>query len=235
MGVTLNVSNAVVYAQTLIKNQQLNVNNLEPGMTMANTVLQRMLGSPFVWRFNRTTLTVAITTAGGTDYAVSVPTLGRIEKQWLLDATGNIFALKGAVELAKVSSVRKPVEVAPVYDDNAGNITLRFNSVPDQAYTAYFDYQQKAPLLTSYASTFGPVPDEFGYLFNKGFLSEAAQLVNDARFELWRREYVFGLLSAQDGLDAQAADIFLEQMLNTGRTAQRSQAAGQMGSQGRGT
>jgi hypothetical protein len=234
MSVTLNVSNAVVYAQTLIKNQQLNVNNLEPGITMANTVLQRMLGSPFVWRFNRATLSVAITTAGGTDYVVSMPTLGRIEKQWLVDGDGKIHALKGAVELAASSDSRRPVEVAPVYDDNMGNITLRFNSVPDQAYTAYFDYQQKAPLLTSYASTFGPVPDEFGYLFNKGFLSEAAQLVNDARFELWRREYVFGLLSAQDGMDAQAADIFLEQMLNTGRTAQRSQAAGQMGNQGKG-
>jgi hypothetical protein len=36
-----------------------------------------------------------------------------------------------------------------------------------------------------------------------------------------------------DGLDAQAKLIFLEQMTNVGRTASRSQAAGQSGAQGR--
>ena len=232
---TLTINNAIVYAQTLIKNQPLNVNNLEPALTMANTVLQRMLGSPFVWRFNRGTLSIQINQTAGPDYTMYLPNLGRIERQWLVDNANTIHDLSGEVEMAKVSSVRRPVKVAPVYDDNAGNITFRFNSVPDQPYTAWFDYQQKAPLLTGYGDTFSPVPDEFGYLFNKGFLSEAAQLVNDSRFELWRREYVYGILSAQDGLDEQAKSIFLAQMLNDGRSAFRSQSAGKMGADGRGT
>ena len=40
--------NSVVFAQTLIKNQRLNVNGQEPGLTMANIVLQRILGPPCI-------------------------------------------------------------------------------------------------------------------------------------------------------------------------------------------
>lgn len=230
----LTIQDAVVFASTLIKNQRLNVNNYEPGLTMANIVLGRILGAPFVWRFNRGNFTIAISQGGGTDYALLLPLLGRIETQWLLDADENILQLDGAVELAKVSSVRRPVQVAPVYDDNAGNITFRFNSVPDQAYTAVFDYQKKAPLLVSWGLTgFAPVPDEFAYIFMKMFLAEAALLVNDARFEIWRREGVAALLATQDGLDEQAKAIQFEQMLNVGRTSYRSQMAGQSGAQAR--
>lgn len=233
MSTNLTIQNAVVFASTLIKNQRLNVNNYEPGLTMANIVLGRILGAPFAWRFNRGNFTIAISQGSGTDYTIALPLLGRIETQWLLDADEDIHALQGEVELAKVSSVRRPVEVAPVYDDNAGNITFRFNSVPDQAYTAAFDYQKKAPLLVGWSEGFGLVPDEFAYIFMKMFLAEAALLVNDARFEIWRREGVAALLATQDGLDEQAKAIQFEQMLNVGRTSYRSQAAGQSGAQGR--
>lgn len=234
MASTLTLGNSIVFASTLIKNQRLNVNNQEPALTMGNLVLQRMLGAPFIWRFNRGSFSIPITNAGGTDYAVTLANLGRIETQWLTNSTGAILELNGAVELAKVSTSRRPTHVAPVYDDNAGTITFRFSAIPDQNYTAWFDYQKRPSLMTSSASTFGPVPDEFSYLFNKGYLAEAALLVNDSRFPIWQRDFVGGLLATQDGLDAQAKAIFFEQMLNTGRTATRSQAAGQSGAQARG-
>lgn len=234
MSVTLTVQNAMNFVTPILKNQRLNVTNQEPGLTMANIVLQRMLGSPFVWRFNRGSFTIAITTLGGTDYVEVVDDLGRIETQWLTDpASSQIFDLQGAVSLSKVSATRRPMLVAPQYDDNDGNITLRFNSVPDRDYNANFDYQRKAPLIQSYGQTFGPVPDEFGYLFNKGMLSEGALIVNDSRFTIWEKDFIAGLLATQDGLDAQAKAIFFEQMLNTGRTATRSQGAAQSGVQGR--
>src|ERR1039458_2853515 len=233
MSTTLTVQNAVVFASTLIKNQRLNVNNYEPGLTMANIVLQRILGAPFVWRFNRATFNVAITTVGGTDYPLYLPTLGRLETQWLVDAQSSVMQLEGRVALAKVSSVRRPELVAPVYDHKAGNITLRFNGVPDEAYTAYFDFQQKAQLLTGWAKGFGPVPDEFAYIFMKWHLSEAALLVNDARFEIWRREAVAALLATQDGLDEQAKAIQYEQMMNVGRSSLRSDAMGKSGAAAR--
>jgi hypothetical protein len=164
---------------------------------------------------------------------VSASKLGRIETQWLTDATGNIHELEGAVTLAKVGASKRPTKVAPVYDDNAGNVTFRFNAVPNAAYTAYFDYQQKAQLITSWASPWGVIPDECGYIYNKGFLALAALLVNDARFPIWERDFVGALLGAQDGLDEQAKAIFLGQWLSDTRSAARSQGAVQGGVAGR--
>ena len=321
MAVTLSVEDGLVYVSTILGNQRLNVNGLQPGIASANNVLQRMLGAPFIWRFNRANFSISLippgkteeliatlqlTTSGGeqtailtfntkdtipvgtsvafagmttytaingmsfavvtsapgtasfalgagavtsdpnpetgtmtwtaeniTDYTVSVPYLGRIETQWLVDGQGTVTELKGTQTIAKNSVQRRPTEMGPVYDDNQGNITFRCNSVPDQRYTAYFDYQQKAVLITGPGFTFAPVPDEFGYLFNKGLLAECGLLVNDARFTIWEQEFVAGLLATQDGLDAQAKDMFYNQMLNSGRTSMRSQTAGNSGAQGR--
>jgi hypothetical protein len=192
-----------------------------------------MLGAPFVWRQNRANFSISITAAGLTDYVVSLPLLGRIETMWLTDADGNIFQLKGSLSLAKTTQSKRPTEVAPVYDDNAGNITFRFNAVPDKNYTAYFDYQQKAQLITSWANPWGVIPDECGYIYNKGFLALAGLLVNDARFPIWEKDFVGALLGAQDGLDEQAKAIFLGQWLSETRTAARSQGAVQGGVAGR--
>lgn len=233
MATTLTVNNAKVFAQTLIKNQRLLVNGQEPMLTIANIVLQRILGAPFVWRFNRATVTISISTAGGTDYTLSVPNLGRIENQWLVDSNNKIWELKGAVEMAKVNAQRRPLEVAPVYDDNAGNITFRFSSIADANYTAFIDYQQKAPLITGPAQSFGPVPDEFGYVFNTGFLTWASLLVNDARFPIWEKWFIGALLGAQDGLDEQAKAIFLGDWLRSTASASRSQGLVQSGVSGR--
>jgi hypothetical protein len=233
MSVTLSITDSLRYVSTLLDNQQLSVNELDPGITAANIVLQRMLGAPFIWRFNRANASVPITLNGGVDYTVSIDDLGRIETQWLTDSTGKIHALKGSQSIAKFDMSDRPTEVAPVYDDNAGNITLRFNKVPDAAYTAFFDYQRKAPRLESYGDTFGPVPDEFGYLFHKGMLAECALLTNDSRFPIWDRAFIAGLLATQDGLDAQDKQLFLDQTLNIGRTGARSQSLSTTGGQAR--
>ncbi|MGA9668407.1 MAG: hypothetical protein WBQ94_04320 [Terracidiphilus sp.] len=233
MATTQNLMNSVVFVQTLIKNQRMNVNGQEPALTMANMILQAILGPPFIWRQNRASLSVAITAAGGTDYVVSAPMMGRIEAQWLTDVNGKDMELTGAVCLAKVSGSKRPTKAALQYDDNAGNLTFRFNAVPDQNYTAHFDYQQKAGLITSWANPWGVVPDECGYIYNKGFLSLAALLVNDARFPIWDRQFVGSLLGAQDGLDQQAKDIFREQWMSESRSAVRSQGAVQAGVAGR--
>jgi hypothetical protein len=235
MALLQNVMNSIVFVQTLIKNQRLNVNGQEPGLRAANIVLQRVLGPPFIWRQNRATFSIAISTSGGTDYSVSLPLLGRIETQWLTDANGNVYELKGAVSIAKVSSSRRPTEVAPVYDDNSGNVTFRFNGVPNQNYTAWFDYQQKAGRIQSWADPWGVIPDECSYIYDMGFLAFCALLVNDARFTVWERQFIGALLGAQDGLDAQAKAIFLNQWLSETRTAARSQGAVQGGVAGRGS
>jgi hypothetical protein len=234
MSSLLSVQNSMTYVQTQIDNQRLNVNNMEPGVTMANTVLGTMLGPPFIWRQNRRNINFSITALGGTDYAVYEPTMGFIETQWLEDEDGNILELNGATALAKVSFSRPPTLIAPQYDDNEGNITFRVNSVPDADYTVYLDVQQAAKLITSPADTFAPLSDYFGYLFNKGMLSEGALLVNDSRFSIWRSEWIAQMLATQDGLDEQAKDMFYSQFMNTTRTVQRSGAMTQNGAAGRG-
>lgn len=225
MPIQLSVQSALTYVQTMMDNQRLNVNNMDPGMTMANTVLGTMLGPPFVWRQNRSSVSFEVFTTGGTDYTVSIPNLGFIEKQWMEDSDGKILDLKGATALSKVSYERQPTELSPQYDDNQGNITFRLNSVPDANYTAFLDFQQAAKLLQAPSDTFAPLSDYFGYLFNKGMLSEGALLVNDSRFSIWRGEWIAQLLATQDGLDAQAKDMFYNQFMNTTRTVMRSQGA----------
>lgn len=233
MAVTLNVQNAITYAVTVLKNQRMNVNNLEPGVTAAGTVLQMMLSAPFIWRFNRGNTQFDISEADGTDYDVVITDLGRIETQWLTDGNGVVFELNGAQSLAQVQTSRRPTLLAPVYDDNQGNIVFRVNAIPDEDYTAFVDYQRKAPLIRSFGDSFGPVPDEFGYLFKKGTLAECAFLVNDSRADVWKREFLAQLLATQDGLDAQAKSMFYDQMLNAGRTSLRSQGLTNSGTQGR--
>jgi hypothetical protein len=233
VGITLSVQASFIFAQTLIDNQRLNVNNLEPGVTMANTVLGTMLSPPFKWRQNRRSTSFAITAVGGTDYSRSLPDFGWMEEQWLQDGNNNILQLNGEVSLSKVSASRAPTLIAPQYDDNQGNITFRFNSIPDENYTAYIDYQAAAQLITSPADTYTPFSDYFGYLFNKGMLSEAALLVNDSRFAIWRGEWIAQCLATQDGLDEQQKDMFYEQFMNRGRMGIRSTSSAQQGSQGR--
>jgi hypothetical protein len=230
---SLSIQNSMTFVQSLIDNQRLNVNNNEPGVTMANIVLGTMLGPPFVYRQNRTNISFPVSAAGGTDYTQSVPNMGFVETQWLTDATGDILELNGATALAKVSSKRTPTMIAAQYDDNEGNITFRINSVPDAPYTAYLDLQNCAPLISSPADTFTPLSDYFGYLFNKGMLSEGALLVNDSRFSIWRSEWIAQLLATQDGLDAQAKDMFYNQFMNTQRTVMRSQDLSKNGGAGR--
>jgi hypothetical protein len=233
MPIEISVQNVLTYVQTLIDNQRLNVNNMEPAVTMSNTVLGTMLGPPFAWRQNRATVTFPISTVKGTDYTISIPDLGFMENQWLDDGEGNIMELNGSTSLSRVSYQRRPTHIAPQYDDNQGNITFRLNSVPDAAYAAFIDYQQAATLIQSPADTFQPLSDYFGYLFTKGMLSEGALLVNDSRFAVWRAEWIAQMLATQDGLDAQARDMFFNQFMNTTRTAMRSQGMAQGGTAGR--
>jgi hypothetical protein len=233
MAVTLNLQNTITWTQTLIKQQPLNVTNMEPGLTCANMVLQRVLGAPFVWRFNRANTSFTALNADGTDYAVAIGDLGRIETQWLLDNTGTIQPLEGAICLPKSATVDRPRQLAPQYDDNAGNITFRLDVVPDLEsgpYTVFIDYQRKAQLMTSYGSTFGPVPDEFSYVFNMLFLAFAGQLTGDARAFAWGSQGVAALIGAQKGLKAQEIAIFLgewERAMQTMASAQGMEKLGQ--------
>ena len=234
MSSTISIQATINWAKPYLKLQPLNVNNLEPALTAANIILETILGPPLRWRFNRASISIPLTQGGGTDYVVSVPNLGFIETLWLTDATGKVHQLNGAVALAKESQTSRPKEIAPQYDDNAGNITFRVKPAPDASYTAYLDYQKKAPILTSWAQTWAPIPDEFGYCFNWGFLTIVGMLTNDSRFPVWEKYFLGRVLGAQDGLDEQAKAIFLGNWMNVTASITRSTGTVQAGVSGRG-
>lgn len=224
MPVTISLMNNLQFVSVLLKNQSLLVSNMAPGVTMGNMVLQRLLGAPFVYRFNRADFSFPVTNAS-TDYVTAIDDLDRIETQWLMDEEEKIYELNGEIILPKVSTSKRPTKLAPLYEDENGNITFRLDSVPDANYTVEGAYQRKAVLMTSPASTFGPVPDEFGYLYNKWMLAEGALLVNDTRATQYQSEAVAALLATQVGLSDQAKNMFLEQMLAYTRTVARMQYA----------
>lgn len=233
MASSISIQATINFVKPYLKLQPLNVNNLEPALTAANIVLETILGPPLRWRFNRSSLSIALT-QGNTDYAVSVPNLGFIETQWLVDGNGKTAELNGAVALPKESQQGRPKEIAPQYDDNAGNITFRVKPAPNAAYTAYLDFQQKAPILSSWAQTWAPIPDEFGYCFNWGFLTIVGMLTNDSRFPVWEKYFLGRVLGAQDGLDEQAKAIFLGNWMAVTGTITRATSGVNAGVAGRG-
>jgi hypothetical protein len=233
MATTLTIQNSINFVQPILKNTPLMVSNFEPALTAANIILSTILGPPFRWRFNRATITQAITSGGGTDYVKSVPDFGFLETQWLTDGQGGIFQLGGAVALAKASGTSRPTRMSVEFDDNAGNLTFRFSDIPDVNYTMNADYQKKAPLLTSPAQALGVVPDEFAHIFNKGFLAWMMLLNNDSRFPIFENYFVSSLLSAQDGLSDQERSIFLADWMRLSQTLVRAQGAVNSGVAGR--
>ena len=210
MSTTLNLRNTMNFVAPFLKNQPLEVSNMEPALMVGNIVLSAMLGPPLRWRQNRVEINFPITGAG-TDYVRAVPNFGFIEDAWLVDSQSppSQHPLSGALALTVNPDQKRPEKIAPQFDDNAGNITFRFDATPDQAYTCYVDFQQTAALMTSPASSWGPVPDYFNYIFNFGFLAGISLLVNDARFPIFEKYFIGRLLAAQSGLSEQERAIFL--------------------------
>lgn len=217
----LNLRNTMTWAMSYLKNQPQEIINMEPAVTVGNMVLSAMLGPPLRWRQNRREINFAITNAN-TDYVQAAANFGFLEVAWLVDGSGNQSSLMGALALTVNPVEKRPEKISDQFDDNAGNITFRMDSLPDQNYTCYVDYQQNAPLMTSPASGWGPVPDYFNYIFNYGFLSAISLLVNDARFPIFEKYFIGRLLGAQSGLSEQERNIFLANWATSMTTMKKS-------------
>jgi hypothetical protein len=220
--------NTMNFVASFLKNQPQEINNMDPAVTVGQMVLGTILGPPFKWRQNRVEISFGITDAG-TDYARTLASFGFIEAAWLLDGQGNQHALTGALMLTVNADAGRPEKIAPQFDDNGGGITFRFDKTPDRNYTCYVDYQQSAPLLTSPASGWGPVPDYFNYIFNFGYLAIMSLLVNDARFPIFEKYFIGRLLGAQSGLSEQERNIFLANWAAAVATMKKSDMASMAG------
>ena len=80
MATTVTLQNSINFAQTYCGYRQLNPGNgNEPAITAANIILQTVVGAPFVWNWNRSSVTFN-TVVGTQDYATAAATFGFIEK-----------------------------------------------------------------------------------------------------------------------------------------------------------
>ena len=232
--VSITLQNSANFVRPMLKNQPISVIGQEPGLFCANLVLQTVIAPPLKWPWNRRTFNFP-TVIGSTDYPQIIPDFGFIETQWLVDSTGKSHGLSGATTLGIDVNQSRPTTLAAQYDDNMGTITFRVKNTPDAIYTVWGDYQRKPALLTSPASMWDVVPDNFGHVYNLGFLTFLSLLVNDSRFPVYERWFLARILALQDGLDDQARDIFLANWMQQTRTIQRSQNSVQQGTAGRGT
>ena len=233
MGTTLTLQNSMNFVAPILKGQPLQVTLQEPAVTAGNIVLGTMLGPPCRWPFNRGSFNFPVSQAAGTDYTLALPDFRWLETQWLTDAAGNVHQVGGEIALSRDSNLSRPTRLAQQYDDNMGNITFRVGPAPDAAYTMFGDYQKKAKLIEDPSSVWGVVPDEFGYIFQQGFLGVMMLLVNDVRFPIELGFFIARLLGAQDGMSEQQKNIFVQDWMAFAGTLTRSQGMVKQGLDGR--
>lgn len=127
-----------------------------------------------------------------------------------------------------------PRFIAAEGDDNLGDITFRLQPVPDATYPIAVTIQQKATLMQNTASTWAPIPDEFAYIYNWGFLALMMLYADDPRFPQVNQKFIAHLLGASHGLTATQINVFLnswmavtgQPVLNADRLTQGVQALG---------
>jgi hypothetical protein len=110
MATTLTLQNSMNFAQSYAGYRQLNVGaSNEPAITAANIILQTIVGAPFVWNWNRSSVTFN-TIVGTQDYATAAATFGFIEKAdfKLQDVTITNTALSNNVATYTATNVYSP-------------------------------------------------------------------------------------------------------------------------------
>lgn len=109
-----------------------------------------------------------------------------------------------------------PNTIAPQVDDNAGNITFRLLPIPDQTYQVTVIFQKKIPaLITSLASTWAPIPDQYAYIYEWGFLALVCAYWQDPRWSAYNTKFVTSLLGVIEGLSEDQKNIFQQAWLSS--------------------
>ena len=237
MSTTRNIMSSALFARPFLGYQPVNISNGEPAIQAANMVGQTMLSPPFRWVWNRDGATFQmdpLLKEWPQDILLDLPTFGFLENVWLEDPEGNVKEIEVKQSLSAESSVQRPASAAAqMVDLDSGNVVLRFNSVPDMAYTVGMFFQKEAVEVTSLASQWSPIPDACSYIYDWGFLAMVSMILKDARFPIFWQKFTSHILGAQDGLTALQRNIFLGNWLEVLTTQERSQSVTQQGVQAR--
>ena len=238
MSVSRNIMASALFSMPFINYQPVNISNNEPAVTAANLTKQTILGPPFKWPWNRGTFHIDLNpneTSWGQDYLFQLPDFHFIETLWLTDPQSKVTEIKNFVQsLAAESVSKRPSSAAMNLLDDDGNVTLRLNTLPDEAYGIDGFYQRAPILMTSLANSWSPIPDHLSYIYDWGFLGFVSLLTKDARAPIFLGKFASHLLGAQDGLTATQRNIFLGNFLELLGQQGREQLATQQGTQARG-
>jgi len=205
MSVTL--QKTIDWASPIIRFLPLNIGaNSEPAITNANIVQQTIMGPPFCWDWNRSSLTFN-TVADQQDYVQLVNDFGFIEKA-TVSFNGEVKEITVRDSLSLDSRVGRPEYISSQIDNNAGNITFRLMKKPDVIYSVNVIYQKKASLFTALSDTWS-IPDKYSYIYNYGFLTLAMLHLDDPRIAYYNQKFMSALLGTNHGLTEMQRNIFV--------------------------
>ena len=202
----------------------------DPAFSNADWVMQEIL-SPSLggWRWNRSSATIQAPTfstiVGQTDYVVSLPTFGWIEKAVAYDTlNGNKgYELQVSLCLSPEPVVNQPARISAQLDNDDGSITFRVFPAPDKIYEVVIDYQNAAQLFTEPTQTWSPVPDYLSVVYNSGFDAKAYEYMSDPRYQGAMQIFYSNLAAWAEGLDATQKNIWLQDKLNSIREMNKVQ------------
>lgn len=170
--------------------------------------------------------TVTWTMVNPTDY-------GFIEKASTNASAATPFELEIRNILGAGTDSGRPQTISPQFDNGAGIITFRTLPVADAVYTVSITYQKKANLFQSLSSTWSPIPDEFSYIYNNGFLALSMAYSDDPRFPIMNNKFMSALLGASEGLDEMQKNLFVSNWMALTEQAMTNQIRTQLGNEAR--
>jgi len=122
--------------------------------------------------------------------------------------------VKNAEPLSESNDLQQPASIAVQSDDGAGNIKFRMMGVPDAQYNIVLNFQMASQPFTTTSSTWSPIPDRYGYIYNRGFLAETLEPIDAQRAMVEKQRFVMSLISIAEGMDLSQKIIFMAQYLN---------------------
>lgn len=195
----------------------------EPALTTANKILGTILAPPFKWQWNRFESTAITTTQGVTDYTQAISSFGYLEKaSWTNPSnTPSTKEIEVFQVLAVEPKQNQPQKIAPILDDNNGNITFRLFPAPDfpgptsgqNNYTLRLTCQASPTLVTALSQTWSPIPDKLSFLYETAMLAHMQLMYSPQLYALNMEMFFRQLVGASEGLTETEKNIFLEDKL----------------------
>lgn len=215
----------------------------EPGLTTANKIIGTILAPPFRWSWNRKENSSVTTAQGTTDYAVALSNFGYLERAVYANSALNPSQKEIQIYQEKALSIEAkqgpPSWIAPIFDDDNGNVTFRVSPAPDAPgsppanYNLTLTFQQSPVLVTALSQTWAPIPDKLAYLYETAMLAHLQGMYSAQLFALGMEMFFRQLVGAAEGLSETEKNIFLEDKLRELRMQSTELLGAQQGKRSR--